>query len=123
MLRRAESHVTFEGAHCKVDLVCVDQASGPEYLIDVEIVNVDYPSVGLWLGLGDAERLLEADERLRRRHQVVQRHINGSGSTKIFGPFVASSFGGLGPLAGAFLKKVYSRARAAPWRYFFGRTI
>ena len=77
MLRRAESHVTFEGAHCKVDLVCVDQASGPEYLIDVEIVNVDYPSVGLWLGLGDAERLLEADERLRRRHQVVQRHING----------------------------------------------
>ncbi len=71
-------------------------------------------------GLGDAERLLEAEERLRWRNPVAQGYINGSGNMKIFVPFVVSSFGGLGPSALEFLNKAYSVARATPWRYYLG---
>jgi hypothetical protein len=50
-------------------------------------------SVGSWRGMGDAERLLEAEERLRRRNSVAQGHINGSGNVKISMPLVVSSYG------------------------------
>ena len=118
----AEAQITAEGGGTwNADLTYVDQATGQEYLIDVAIVNVDSDtSVSSWHRLGDTERLLEAEERARRRNRVVQGYINGSGNMKIFVPFVVSSFGGFGPAARDLLTKAYAVARASPGRYFLG---
>ena len=62
----------------------------------MSIGNMDSgTSVGSWQGLGDEERLLEAEERLRRLNQVALRHIKGRDNMKGFMPLLVSSLGGV----------------------------
>ena len=102
------------------DLVFYAQASGVEYIFDFAILNVDAASYSARCrSLGDAQRLLVAEENSRRQNRVVQGLLNERGSTRIFVPFVMLSNGGFGPAARDFLTTLYRTARAED-RFYLG---
>jgi hypothetical protein len=99
------------GGTWNADILFMDEISQTEFIIDVNIVNVDsVTSQRRRRDFGAVEAALRDGER-EKRNLPVARQIQNDGSNKIFVPFVMSSAGGFGPAARGFLKLLYKSAR------------
>ena len=69
-------------------------------------------AAGARAGLGGVRAQLQAREREKRNHGVIQKVLSDPGNNTIFTPIVLSASGAMGPSMVEFLKSVYERAQS-----------
>jgi len=104
-----------DGSSTVADVVYLDNLSGQRVILEVSVVTMGSDSslaAGARAGLGGVRAQLQAREREKRNHGVIQKVLSDPGNNTIFTPIVLSASGAMGPSMVEFLKSVYERAQS-----------